>query len=217
MKEKFKLKGLELKDRSFELIPKAIFTLVIMGVLVSAGSYINPILKLKITSETIYIYLKRIVGFIKHAIPIILPIAGSVGIRRCMEPYPYLQCVSADGKERCEILFENLRKEIEENGFIIEKSFINLVRLNARLFVWVSTFLCILSAMEVSKIIMSLQKSTCAGGLDDVFLSVFFFLVYSFVVWGGLVLFFGCKSPYRYYKVDLKEINYDKMGNFKVS
>ncbi len=217
MKEKFKLKGLELKDRSFELIPKAIFTLVIMGVLVSAGSYINPILKLKITSETIYIYLKQIVGFVKRAIPIILPIAGSVGIKRCMEPYPYLQCVSADGKEHYEILFEELRKKIENNGVVVEKNFTNLVRLNARLFVWVSTFLCLLSAMEISKLLMSLEKPTSTGGLNDVFLFVFFFLVYSFIIWGGLVLFFGCKPPYSYYKVDLKEINYDKIGNFKVS
>lgn len=217
MKEKFKLKGLELKDRSFELIPKAIFILVIMGVLVSSGSYINSILKLKITSETIYIYLKQIVGFIKHAIPIILPIVGSVGIKRCMEPYPYLQCVSADGKECCEILFENLRKEIENNGFIVEKSFINLVRLNARLFVWVSTFLCFLSAMEISKLLMSLEKPTSTGSLNDVFVFVFFFLVYSFIIWVLLVLVFGCKPPYSYYKLDLKEINHDKMGNSKTN
>lgn len=209
MKEKFKLKGLELKDRSFELIPKAIFTLVIMGVLVSAGSYINPLLKLKITAETIYIYLKQIVGFVKHAIPIILPIAGSVGISICMRDYPYIRCVSADKEGHWDILLEELKKEIENNGFIIEKNFINLVRLNARLFVWVSTFLCFLSAMEVSKIIMSLQKPTYANGLTDVFVFVCFFLIYSFIIWGGFILFFGCKPPSRYFKVDIRGINYD--------
>lgn len=203
MKEKFKLKGLELKDRSFELISKAIFTLVIMGVLVSAGSYINPILKLKITSETICIYLKQIVGFVKRAVPIILPIVASIGISICMRDYPYIRCVSADKEGHWDILLEELKKEIENNGFIIEKNFINLVRLNARLFVWVSTFLCFLSAMEVSKIIMSLQKPTYANGLTDVFVFVCFFLVYSFIIWGGFILFFGCKPPSRYFKADI--------------
>lgn len=209
MKEKIKLKGLEFRDRSFELIPKAIFILVIMGVLVSAGSYINPLLKLKITSETIYIYLKHIVGFVKHSIPIILPIVASVGISICMRDYPYVQCVSADREGRYDILLEELRKEIKDNGFIVEKSFINLVRLNARLFVWISTFLCFLSAMEISKLLISLQKPTCASGLNDVFVLVFFFLVYSFIIWGGLILFFGCKPPERYYKTDIREISHD--------
>lgn len=217
MKDKLKLKSLELKDRSFELIPKAIFILVVMGVLVSAGSYINPILKLKITSETICIYLKQIVGFVKRAVPIILPIVASIGISICMRDYPYIRCVSADKEGHWDILLEELKKEIENNGFIIEKNFINLVRLNARLFVWVSTFLCFLSAMEISKLLMSLEKPTPTGNFNDVFVFVFFFLVYSFIIWGLLVLFFGCKPPYSYYKLDLKEINHDKMGNSKAN